>query len=91
MTRKVYLSRRSETLTKRIPVSLALLSEVAPQENRLKYISYKQNEEQIEVSVDNKFGFKDIKGDIVIEPQYDRANSFCNGLAVVQKKLHNNL
>lgn len=38
-----------------------------------------------------KFGFKDIKGDIVIEPQYDRANSFCNGLAVVQKKLHNNV
>ncbi len=49
-----------ESLTRRIPISLALLSEVAPQEKRLKYISYKQNENLIEVSVDNKLWFKDI-------------------------------
>lgn len=50
-----------ESLKKRIPISLALLSEVAPQEKKLKTIFYKQADNIIDVSVDNKHHIKSIK------------------------------
>lgn len=50
-----------ESLTKRIPISLALLSEVAPQKKRLQCITYKQANSFIEVTVENKHRIKEIK------------------------------
>ena len=50
-----------ESLRKRIPISLALLSEVAPQEKKLKTIFYKQADNVIDVSVENKHYIKSIK------------------------------
>ena len=49
-----------ESLKKRIPISLALLSEVAPQEKKLKFISYSQDEKSIKVSIDNNDKIKKI-------------------------------
>jgi len=39
----------------------------------------------VPVMVDDKWGFANKKGEVVIKPQYDRVRSFCNGLAVVRK------
>ena len=50
-----------ESLTKRIPISLALLSEVAPQEKKLQCITYNQADSFIEVTVENKHKIKEIK------------------------------
>lgn len=58
-----------ESLRKRIPISLALLSEVAPQEKKLKTIFYKQAENIIEVTVENKHHIKYIK------TQFNKAKS----------------
>ena len=49
-----------ESLKKRIPISLALLSEVAPQEKKLKFISYIQEGKSIKVSIDNNDKIKKI-------------------------------
>lgn len=49
-----------ESLKKRIPISLALLSEVAPQEKKLKSISYSQKEGVIKVDVNNNNKIKKI-------------------------------
>lgn len=50
-----------DILTKRIPISLALLSEVAPQEKKLQCITYNQADSFIEVNVENKHKIKEIK------------------------------
>lgn len=49
-----------ESLKKRIPISLALLSEVAPQKKKLKLISYSQDGKSITVSIDNNDKIKKI-------------------------------
>ena len=49
-----------ETLKERIPISLALLSEVAPQENKLKSILYSQAGRELNVFVENKEKIKKI-------------------------------
>ena len=57
---KTYPFGSIESLRKRIPVSLALLSEVAPQEKKLKSIFYSQSGEKLDVSVENKNKVKKI-------------------------------
>jgi len=57
---KAYPFGSFDSLRKKIPVSLALLSEVAPQEKKLKSILYSQAEDKLDVSVDNKSKIKKI-------------------------------
>lgn len=77
-----------ETKTVKILDEKHINSEVN-RSNDSKTVSIETPDDNLYVFCENeKYGFMDSDGEIIIEPQFDIANDFCEGLAVVGKYKH---